>query len=140
MRARHAALAAFVLLAPSLTRAETSPSDAAAIRSVISGQIDAFRQDDAAGAFAFASPSIQGLFGTPAGFLAMVQHSYLPVYRPGSVDFTALRTDDGSTVQDVEVIGPDGLAYTARYTMEKEADGSWRIDGCQLLESHRLGT
>ncbi len=42
-------------------------------------------------------------------------------------------------MQMVELTGPDGLAYTARYTMEHEADGSWRISGCHLLESRRLG-
>ena len=82
---------------------------------------------------------IQGMFGSPGNFLAMVQRGYRPVYRPRSVDFTTLADGNGEIVQLVELIGPDGLAYTARYTMEHEADGSWRISGCQLLESRRLG-
>ena len=111
-----------------------------AIHTVINGQIDAFRRDDAPGAYAYAAPGIQGIFPSPADFLAMVQRGYQPVYRPRSVDFTSLREVDGAMVQDVELTGPDGLAYTARYTMEHEADGSWRISACELLESHRVGT
>ena len=140
MRARLAILAILVCLAGApLARAEPSPADAAAIHTVIASQLDAFRRDDADGAFAYAAPNIQSLFGDPGTFLAMVQKAYQPVYRPRSVDFTTLSDDTGEVVQLVELIGPDGLAYTARYTMEREADGSWRISGCSLLESRRLG-
>ena len=139
----RALLALFALLAcllgPLTATATPSPADEAAIHTVITSQIDAFRRDDADGAFAFAAPNIQSMFGNPARFLAMVQQGYKPVYRPRSMDFTALTEEDGEIVQLVELIGPDGLAYTARYTMEQEADGSWRISGCQMLESKRVG-
>ena len=137
MRATLALLACLAGPLPAL--AAIGPADEAAIHTVIASQIDAFRRDDADGAYAFAAPSIQGMLGGPANFLAMVQRGYRPVYRPRSVDFTTLSEQDGQTVQLVELIGPDSLAYTARYTMEHEADGSWRISGCQLLESHRAG-
>ena len=140
MRMTLCALAVLTaLLGPVPAFADPSPADAAAIHTVITSQIDAFRRDDADGAFAFAAPSIQGMFGSPGTFIAMVQKGYPPVYRPRSVDFTALTDEDGEIVQLAELIGPDGLAYTARYTMEHEADGSWRISGCSLLESRRLG-
>ena len=32
------------------------------------------------------------------------------------------------------VVGPDGHAYMAYYTMERQPDGSWRISGCHLVE------
>ena len=127
------------LLGPLPALADPSASDQAAIHDVISRQIQAFQHDDADGAYALAAPHIQTLFGSAGSFLAMVQHGYQPVYRPRSVDFTSLAEEDGAIVQRVELIGPDGLAYTARYTMEQEADGSWRISACELLESHRLG-
>ncbi len=127
------------LLGPLRALAVPGPADEAAIHTVITSQLEAFRRDDADGAFAFAAPNIQGMFGNPANFLAMVQRGYPPVYRPRSVDFGALSEHDGEIVQLVELTGPDAVAYTARYTMEHEADGSWRIGGCQLLESRRLG-
>ena len=127
------------LLGPVRADAPVSPQDEAAIHSVISSQIEAFRRDDAAGAFGFAAPAIQGAFGSAAGFLDMVRRGYQPVYRPHSVEFTALGQVDGAIVQSVELIGPDGLAYTARYTMQKQPDGSWRISACELLTSRRTG-
>ncbi len=145
MRARLATvtlLACLLAALPGFTqaaRAEPSPADADAIHTVITSQMDAFRRDDADGAFAYAAPNIQQMFGNPGRFIAMVQKGYPPVYRPRSMDFTALTEENGEIVQLVELIGPDSLAYTARYTMEHEADGSWRISGCSLLESHRLG-
>ena len=113
--------------------------DQAAIRSVIAGQIDAFRRDDADAAFRLAAPSIQGMFGTPDTFIGMVRRGYAAVYRPRSFDFAALSQEEGTISQYVELIGPDGAAYTARYTMEHEPDGSWRISGCEIMQSRRLG-
>ena len=122
-------------------RAELAMSsrDVAAIQSVITSQVDAFRHDDAGRAFSYAAPSTQGVFGTAQNFLDMVRRGYQPVYRPRAMEFAALAQDDAGIVQSVELTGPDGLFYTARYTMEREADGSWRIVACALLQSRRLG-
>ena len=109
-------------------RAEVSPADQTAIQAVIGSQIDAF-----------ASPDLQHMFGSPARFMDMVQRQYRPVYRPRTMQFGALTEEDGDTVQFVELIGPDGVAYTARYTMERQPDGSWRISACELRESRRVG-
>jgi hypothetical protein len=141
MRILFAVFALLTILAGPAAAAggPVSGEDSAAIQSVISGQIDAFRRDDGPGAFGFAAPSTQGMFGTADTFMQMVRRGYAPVYRPRSVDFAALEEEDGQIVQNVELTGPDGLAYTARYTMEHEADGSWRISGCAILQSRRLG-
>jgi hypothetical protein len=116
-----------------------SAADQEAIHGVISGQIQAFRRDDAGAAFGYAAPSLQELFGTADHFMAMVRRGYQPVYRPRSVDFAGIVADGDQWVQQVELTGPDGLPYTARYTMEHEADGSWRITACDLVESRRTG-
>jgi hypothetical protein len=109
-------------------------ADRAAIRAAIEGQMAAFRRDDGPGAFAFASPGIQTLFGTPDNFMAMVRAGYQPVYRPRGVAFRdPVRLGD-QLVQPVEVIGPDGAAVLALYPMERQPDGSWRIAGCQLVD------
>ena len=78
------------------------------------------------------------LHGRAVG-MEMVRRAYQPVYRPRSVDFTTLSQEDDGIVQSVELIGPDGLAYTARYTMERQADGTWRVSACELTTSKRLG-
>ena len=136
-------LAAAMLLAwlcgPVRAQGSVSTQDQAAIQSVIHDQIEAFRRGDAAGAFGYAAPSTQGIFGTADNFIAMVRRYYPPVYRPQSVEFATAGQEDGAVVQNVELMGPDGLPYTARYTMERQADGSWRIVACELLQSRRLG-
>lgn len=108
-------------------------ADQAIIRLVIEQQLAAFGKDDAASAFAFASPSIQAQFSTAENFLAMVKSTYPPVYRPRSVEFEEFTTIDGIPAQKVVLQGPDGELTTAVYVMEKQPDGKWRISGCVLV-------
>jgi len=119
-----------------------APTDAerTAIRQVIEKQIAAFRADDAPGAMEEAAPSIRSMFGNdPATFLSMVKQGYQPVYRPRSVTFGALEDHNGTPVQHVDVIGPDGTPHTALYSMERQPDGVWRISGCAILDAAAVG-
>ena len=140
---RNTLIAMLLLFSSSLVEAqETGPTapDRAAIREVISRQIQAFQHDDAAAAFGFASPSIQQRMGTPDNFLELVRSHYQPVYRPRSTAFGRLAEQDGQIVQQVDVVGPDGLGAQALYSMEKQADGTWRISGCELTPPASVGT
>jgi hypothetical protein len=114
---------------------ELTAADQKAIRTVIERQLEAFRQDDADAAFAFASPMIQAKFGTPEVFFNMVKTSYPPVYRPRYVAFRDLHMVQGVPTQPVFLIGPDGVPVTAIYIMQKQPDGVWKIDGCYLKAS-----
>lgn len=109
-------------------------ADAAAIRGAIERQLDAFRRDDAAAAFAITSPGIQEKFGAPDQFMDMVKSGYRPVYRPREIEFRALDFTEDGPVQKVLFVGPDGRPVLALYRMERQADGSWRIGGCVLVE------
>ncbi len=99
---------------------------------VISRQLDAFQRDDADGAFAFASPSIQATFGSSKNFMAMVRQSYLPVFRARAVTYLDLLRRDRGYVQRVLFTGGNGDQVVVLYTMERQADGSWRIGGVLL--------
>jgi len=112
---------------------DVGSGDRGAIRAAIESQIAAFRRDDGAGAFAFASPSIKRLFGTPENFMEMVRTGYPQVYRPASVNFGELVRAEGTLLQLVEIVGPDGLPVIAVYEMEQQPDGTWQINGCQIL-------
>lgn len=127
------------LLRPACAQEAVPSPDRDAVQSVIRQQIDAFQHGDGVRAFGFAAPGIQRQFGTADHFMAVVRDAYQPVYAPRSVDFTTATAADGAVMQSVELIGPDGLAYTAVYTMEHEPDGSWRIAACVLLEGRRFG-
>ena len=109
-----------------------SDSDRAAIRDIIGKQVEAFQRDDGPAAFGYASPAIQGMFGTPEIFMDMVRQGYPPVYRPRAFDFREIVDLHGQPAQKVHVIGPDGRPVTAYYPMIQLPDGSWRINGCFL--------
>jgi hypothetical protein len=113
-------------------QAQVSAADQTAIRDVIEGQVEAFRRDDGAAAFSYASPGIQGLFGSAETFMDMVRQGYRPVYRPQVFEFREIVTLQGMVTQKVHVIGPDGRPVTAFYPMTQQPDGSWRIEGCYL--------
>ena len=137
MARRFAFLLAFLFLSalPITAQAEdpaVGPSDAAAIRAVISHQLGAFLKDDQTAAFADASPTIQQIFHDPDTFMRMVRTAYQPVYRSSGVEFRELGPIDGRLVQRVYMVGPDGIAVIADYEMQRQPDGSWRINGCSI--------
>ena len=115
-------------------------ADRNAIRDVIEAQLAAFQADDGEAAFGFASPSIQRQFRDPDTFLAMVKAAYMPVYRPREVQFRRLVEVEGEPVQQVLLVGPDFAVVTAYYIMQRQADGTWRINGCVLGEAADLAT
>jgi hypothetical protein len=144
---RATALSVFlaVSLAVIAVLAPTSPAQAQEalpanpeIEAVIGGQFDAFRAEDVLEAWQFASPNIQGLFGSPERFGTMVQQGYPMVWNPGEVNFIDLQQFGGLVVQRVEVIDQNGTLHYLGYAMI-ETENGWRINGVQLLEAPTLG-
>lgn len=109
-----------------------TPTDEAAIRSVIQRQLEAFQRDDAEAAFAFASPEIQAQFGTSANFIYCVKTGYAPVYRPRAVVFEDLTTIEGMPAQRVMLMGANQELVQATYLMQQQFSSDWRIHGCFL--------
>lgn len=123
--------------APAAAENGVSAADMAEIRGVIHRQIDAFRRDDAPGAFALVSPGVQQAFGTPERFLDTVRVSYRAVYRPSTVSFLELVVMGGDVVQPVQVTDRTGAVWVAYYAMQRQRDGSWRTNGCHLVQPSR---
>jgi hypothetical protein len=113
---------------------ELTAAERLGIRTVITHQLEAFRRDDAADAFALASPEIQAKYGTPEHFLTIVKTFYEPVYRPRRLGgFTNPYVMDGQLTQPVLLVGPGGDFVVALYAMQKQPDGRWKILGCSLI-------
>ena len=108
------------------------PGDRAAVRLVIEKQLAAFENDDAERAFSFASPKIQDMFITARNFMDMVRISYPVVYRPASLSFQVPYVEGDEVWQVVEMRDAQGMDWTAIYTLLRQADGVWRINGCVL--------
>ena len=113
---------------------ELTAHDVAQIRAVIHRQIDAFRRDDARGAFALVSPGVQEEFGTPERFLDVMRVSYRPVYRSSAVAFLGLTVLGRDAVQHVQLTDRSGALWHAYYAMQRQDDGSWRTNGCRLVQ------
>ena len=128
-----AVLLCFPALAPARD-AKVSAADARAIRQVIEKQLEAFAADDSERAFALAAPSIRRMFGSPARFMAMVQHGYPVVYRPASVTFLNPEVIEGEHVQMLQMTDAAGATWIAVYHMQRQVDKSWRIGGVELAE------
>ena len=134
MRSIHGSFLTLLLLfcQPLLAQQDLNDTDRQAIRDIIQAQLDAFQADDAATAFSFASPGIQAHFNDPATFMNMVKIGYQPVYRPKAVFFQEALSVDGKVLQQVMIVDSDDQSVMANYPMQRQTDGSWRIDGCFL--------
>ncbi len=120
-----------VLTVAPLARA-AEPVDTA--QSIIQSQIEAFLNDDAETAYSFASPQIKGKFPDKSIFFDMVKRGYAPVYRPGNFASGRSKVEGDTVVQEVLISGPDGKDWTALYFLVKQPDGSYKINGVQMLQ------
>ncbi|MBB4381902.1 protein of unknown function [Bradyrhizobium sp. Rc3b] len=109
--------------------------DVATAQGVIRAQEQAFARDDASAAYSFAAPAIREIFPAPDIFMAMVQSGYAPVYRHKSFEFGESKIEGGWIAQRVHIVDANGEAWEALYTLEQQADGSYKITGCSLLKA-----
>ena len=127
-----------LLIALLLALALPASARDAAIEGTISRQIDAFRADDFARAFTFASPGIQGIFGTPETFGSMVRNGYPMVWRPSELRYLDLIEQGGRMHQRVQITDAEGRVHLLDYEMI-EVGGAWKINGVTLLEAPGAG-
>ena len=113
------AFALALLLLPWAAQGAVTATDVAEIRAVINRQIDAFRRDDARGAFC---PRL------PAGAAG---------FRPASVQFLGLTVMGSDAVQQVQITDGAGAVWLAYYAMQRQRDGTWRTNGCHLVQPAR---
>ena len=118
------------LVAPALAADEI-----VAAQNVIRSQEQAFSRDDAAAAYSFAAPQIRRIFPNADIYMSMVQNGYAPVYRHRSFEFGEARVEGEWVAQRVHIVDENGQGWEALYTLEQQADGSFKITGCTLLKA-----
>src|SRR3954454_21669122 len=128
-------VALLVLLGVALSPISARADDIATAQGVIRAQEQAFGHDDAAAAYSYAAPAIREIFPAPDIFMSMVQNGYAPVYRDRSFEFADSETKGNWIGQRVRIIDANGDAWVALYTLEQQADGSYKIPGCSLLKA-----
>lgn len=132
------ALAAGLVLA-TMGAATGQDAEAPAIRGVIQSQVDAFLQGDSGTAFTYASPMIQGMFGTSQNFGLMVQQGYPMIWAPKEVEFLGLREENGRTLQRMRFTDGAGGSYLFDYEMVPVPGAGWKINGVYPVAEEAVG-
>lgn len=115
--------------------ADEAAAPEAAWQTVISSQIQAFRDHDAPEAFSHAGIAFQITFpNAETFFVAIIQSGYAPIMESSSHSFGAFRRlgADGVT-QSVTFVGHDQSLYDAVYELTEES-GHWRVQGVRLMQ------
>jgi Domain of unknown function (DUF4864) len=112
-----------------LAGAGAQPADqGAAMARVVLEQLAAFRRDDWASAYAFASSGIQAQFG-PEAFRAMVTQGYAPIARSRAATVGRVEAVGAQRgLVEVRVEGENGETIDALYELVEE-QGAWRVNG-----------
>jgi hypothetical protein len=131
---RNTWLAALIGLVMALFSGAAAVAQGAEIERTISGQFEAFKADDFATAFGFATPQLQYRFQTPENFRRMVTQGYPMVQRPAEVRFLELREIAGGLWQKVQITDAEGRLHLLDYKME-QTEAGWRIGAVQILDA-----
>ena len=121
-------------------RQTVSRADRLAIQNVIAAQIKAFEREDDLAAFSLAAPDVRRQFGSAQAFMTMVKSGYESLYRNRSATFLETSMVDGGIVQSMRIVQSDGDVVIALFNMERQANGDWRIAGCELTPSDLIAT
>ena len=121
-----------IVLAIGLLAGEPSDAQSPQIEETITAQLEAFKKDDFAQAFTYASPGIQGIFGTAENFGRMVRGGYPMVWRPADVTYLELKENAGFLFQRVMITDEEGVLHLLEYQMIEDG-GQWKINGVRLL-------
>ncbi|MBR1178148.1 DUF4864 domain-containing protein [Bradyrhizobium sp. KB893862 SZCCT0404] len=124
-----------VALSVALIGLSARADEVATAQAVIRAQEQAFVRDDASAAYSYAAPAIKEIFPAPEIFMSMVQNGYAPVYRHKSFEFGESKVEGSWIAQRVHIVDANGEAWEALYTLEQQADGSYKITGCTLLKA-----
>lgn len=113
----------------------SAEDDVTGAQAVIETQLSAFRAGDGALAYEQAAPAVRKAFPTADGFMEMVRKGYAPVMEARSFAFGRNVVRDATIFQEVLLTGPDGKDFSALYSLARQADGSLKITGVQLVKS-----
>jgi hypothetical protein len=121
--------------AQAATGATHPASEWAEIRAVVTAQREALVAGDGERAFGYASPALRRRYRTAQAFMRMADEGYRPLVAARYVEFLEGAIVEGSTIQPLRLVMPDGTVLVALYEMEEQRGGSWRIAGCVIAPS-----
>jgi len=102
------------------------------IREAIRGQLLALGQRDADRAWSYLAPSTKDYFTDPATFMRALSLHMQPLAAPDRYAFSDMDREATDAIQDVVLADLQGREWLARFTMERQPDGSWGIKTCKV--------
>ncbi len=117
---------------PRLPRHGFSSLEVKHIESAVRGQIQALAARDAGRAFDHPTPALQGYFADPRTFLQTLAQQVQPMVQAERFAFAGIDRDAVGAVQKVLLTGREGHQWLAEFKVQRQPDGSWRINGCQV--------
>ena len=107
-------------------------ADRAAMRSAILAQLQAFRRDDAAAAFAHVAPLARKTFVSARQFLTRVQDVYKMAYKSQLQRFDGIDMSGPLPRQRLLMTSPRGEQWLASFSMQRQSGGRWQIMGVTI--------
>ncbi len=124
----------FLVLLRTLVFADEGRTVMEEVRSTISSQIDAFKENNVNKAYTFAAPNIQAQFPNPDIFGLMVRNGYPIIWKPKSFKFTEFKALGTTCIQRVLFQSDSGSIASYDYILEKN-DNVWKIAGVLTVNS-----
>lgn len=115
-------------------------ADSGKAQQVIDSQINAFRSGQHEEAFSYASPNLRKFFGSTERFIEMVRGGYGAIYGARNWSFGRSRLDERTLYQEVLLTGPKGGNWVALYSLQQQADGSWKITAVHMRKAQAQST
>jgi hypothetical protein len=100
------------------------------IERIVSAQLTALARGDAQSAFANLSPATQAYFVGPGDFLTMVGQEAAPILRTRSFSFVGTEMQGGLALQQVVLTDDQGRNWLAKFQVQQQANGEWRVKSC----------
>jgi hypothetical protein len=102
------------------------------IREAIRGQIRALAARDAERAFAYLAPVTKDYFSEGTAFLRKLMVQIRPLVDASGYSFTDVGRVATDAIQNVFLTDNEGREWLARFTLERQPDGSWGIKSCEV--------
>lgn len=102
------------------------------IRASIRGHIRALTARDADAAYDILTPLVKDYYNDSNSFLKVLTSQLKPLANARSFAFAEIAREDTQAVQSVVLIDPEGREWIAEFRLERQGDGRWAIQGCQV--------
>jgi hypothetical protein len=110
------------------------------IHAAVRGQIHALASRDAEQAFSYLAPGTKDFFSDSNNFIGTLSRQMVPMMHAKRFLMAGLEREALDAVQTVVLTGPKNHEWLARFKVQRQPDGSWRVKSChmELVKGQRI--